>query len=125
MNNKKLILIIEDEVSYQRALIDRLNQEGFTVVSAMNGKDGLDIALEKHPDLIILDIAMPKMDGIEMLKILRKDEWGKKAHVIVLTVFSDTKHVADVMLHDSFEYFVKTDIKIEDLVNKIKGNLKI
>ena len=75
---KKTILIVEDEPVYQEALVNKFNIEGFDTLTAENGEEGLSIALEKHPDLILLDLQMPKMDGIEMAKKLRQDEWEKR-----------------------------------------------
>jgi len=117
---KKTILIVEDEPSYQHTLAEKLGTEGFDVLTAKNGEDGLAAALEKHPDLILLDLQMPKMDGIEMAKNLRADEWGKKAKVIILTNFSDMNRTEQALENEIFQYLVKTDIKLEDLVQKVK-----
>jgi DNA-binding response OmpR family regulator len=84
--SKKKILIIEDEKPLARALELKLTHEGFEVKSAFNGEEGLEVALHEHPDLIMLDIIMPVMDGITMLKKLREaNEWGKTVPVIFLT----------------------------------------
>ncbi len=124
MENKKKILIVEDEESLAGALTLKLD-DNFEVLAAKNGEDGLAVALKAHPDLILLDIVMPKMDGIEMLKKLRADEWGKKVEVIVLTNLSDNEKVAEVLDNEAFEYLVKTDTKLEDVVTKIKTKLKV
>ena len=75
--NKK-ILIVEDEEDMLRALVDELGHEGFETLEAKNGKEGLSIALKERPDLILLDILMPEMDGMAVMKHLRGDVWGKK-----------------------------------------------
>ena len=124
MENKKKILIVEDEESLAGALTLKLD-DNFEVLAAKNGEDGLAVALKAHPDLILLDIVMPKMDGIEMLKKLRADEWGKKVEVIVLTILRDNEKVAEVLDNEAFEYLVKTDTKLEDVVTKIKTKLKV
>lgn len=82
-----------------------------------------DVALLWHPDLILLDIVMPKMDGMTMLAQLREDEWGKTARVITLTNLSDTEKVAEAIEHGSYEYLVKSDWKIEDVVAKVREKL--
>ena len=78
----KKVLVVEDERTLRDALVKKLSKEEFTVLSAKDGKEGLDTALAEHPDLILLDILMPKMNGIEVLQKLREDEWGAKAKVI-------------------------------------------
>jgi len=119
-NNKKIILIVEDESSYQHILTDKLVQKGFDIVVASNGEDGLNIAFSNHPDLIILDLEMPKMDGIEMAKKLRQDKWGKDAKVLVLTNFSEVNKLQQVLESEIFHYIVKSDIKIDDLIQNIE-----
>lgn len=121
--NKKKILVVEDEEPLQLVLRDILNVGGYDVLEAKNGLEGLETALREHPDLILLDILMPKMDGLEMLKKLRQDEWGKKAAVIVLTNLSDNEDVAKAVEEDVFEYFVKSDIKIEEVLTRIRERI--
>ena len=82
-------------------------------------------ALREHPDLILLDIILPKMDGITMLKKLREESWGKHVHVFMLTNISDNEKVAAALENDAFEYFIKSNIKIEGLVAKVKEVLGI
>lgn len=122
---KKTILIVEDEEPMQLALKDLLTFEGFDVLMAQNGLEGLEIALEKHPDLILLDILMPKMNGIRMLKILRTNEWGKKAKIIILTNYDEREDVAAALENEVYDYFVKTDIKIAEVIQKIKEKLGV
>lgn len=119
----KTILIIEDEVAYTRILSEKLKSAGFSVLTASNGKDGLEIALDAHPDLILLDLVMPQMGGIETLKLLRKDAWGNSARVIVLTALGDSKTLAEILDLKVFEYLIKDDNKIEDVVGKVRGYL--
>ncbi len=72
----KKILVVEDDVPELNALRDKFTREGFSILTAKNGEEGLAIALREHPDLILLDIIMPVMDGITMLVKLREDSWG-------------------------------------------------
>lgn len=125
MDTKKTILVIEDEIPLQSALAEKLSHEGFAVLNAKNGEEGLDTALRLHPDLILLDIVMPKMDGIAMLKKLRVDAWGKKARVIMLTNLSDNEKVAEAMKNQAFDYLVKSDVKIAEIIEKIKAKLEV
>jgi DNA-binding response OmpR family regulator len=122
--NKK-ILLIEDDAPLRNVLRDKFTIEGFDVIDAKDGEEGLAKALSEHPDLIMLDIILPKMDGITMLKKLREDAWGRDVHVFMLTNLSDNEKVADALQNNAFEYFVKSDIKIEDLVTKVRGTLGV
>ena len=117
------ILIIEDEEPLLYALLDKFSTEGFTVISAKNGSEGLKLALQKHPDLILLDILMPEMDGMETLNELRKDEWGKDVPVIMLTNLNDSYNVSQGMELKVNHYWVKSDWNINDLASEVKAEL--
>ena len=128
MENKKKILIVEiveDDVSLSNALSDKFENEHFEVLKAKNGEEGLTVALRERPDIILLDIIMPVMDGITMLHKLREDEWGKKAHVVVLTNVSDMSGIARAIENGAFEYYVKSDTQIENIVESVKKTLKV
>ena len=121
----KKILIVEDEEAVREALVDTFIREGFDVFSAQNGKVGLDNALSKHPDLILLDIVMPVMDGLTMAKQLRRDAWGKNVPIILLTNLSDVEHVADAVENDMYDFLVKTDRTLDSVVTTVKERLGI
>lgn len=125
--NKKTILIVEDEPAEMRALDDKLSREGFNIIRATNGKEGLETALEKHPDMILADVLMPVMDGFAMIKELRKDAWGKNAPVMILTnakasckkrreIASDRKCLC---------YLIKSGSRIQDIVERVKKELGV
>lgn len=120
---KKVILVTEDEESMRRALNDMLSYEGYHVLEAKDGEEGFELALSEHPDLILLDILMPKMDGLEMLKKLRTDSWGATVPVFVLTNVGSTEEIAKVVGADVFEYFVKSDIKIKEVIGRIREKI--
>jgi DNA-binding response OmpR family regulator len=126
MDNKK-ILIIEDEEAMQNAISDALQNQEFSTLIASDGEKGLKTALSEHPDLILLDVFMPKMDGLVMLQKLRLDEWGKTVPVIILTnVNPNSNSVIDSVLKDEPAYYlVKSDVKLEGIVEKVKEVLKI
>ena len=120
--DKKTILITEDEPAMLRILTDKMLGSGFQVLQATNGEEGIQQALSHHPSLIIVDVLMPKMDGISMLKRLRDDSWGKNIPVIVLTNVSpdtDATLQAIVTTQPAY-YFVKSNTKLEDIVEKTK-----
>lgn len=125
MNYMKKILIVEDEVSLLNALCDKLTGEGFTVLKAKNGEEGLEVALREHPDLILLDIVMPVMDGVTMLGLLRKDTWGKDVEVIILTNLNEPEKVAEVLEKEARDYLVKSDWTLQNVVKKIRERLGI
>jgi len=118
----KTILIIEDEQTLLSALVDKFTREGFAVITRKNGKTGLKAALDRHPDLIILDLIMPIMDGNTMLANLKKDSWGKKSKVIILTNLSEEGKRKPLILGVQ-DYLVKSDIEISDVVKKVKKEL--
>lgn len=120
----KKILIIEDEPVLSATLADNLSHEGFRTVQAMDGEEGLALALSEKPDLILLDILLPKMDGLTMLNKLRQDEWGRDVPVIILSNLSEPSSVA-AAIETVNEYLVKVDWKLEDVVKKIKDKLKM
>lgn len=122
MPEKKTILIVEDEKSIREALKEKLENNDFSVLVANNGQEGLDLALQKHPDLIILDIIMPVMSGIQMIEKLKEDIWGENVRIIILTNMMDTGKLpkASVNSKGVYKYIVKTDIKIEELVKQIR-----
>lgn len=124
--NSRKILIVDDEEDMRDALVDELSRAGFASFEAKNGKEGLEMALKEHPDLILLDIVMPEMDGMAMMKKVREDTWGKKVPVILLTNLSATDKIIEGVLKDEPSYYlVKSDWKITDVIKKVKETLKI
>ncbi|MCR4326941.1 MAG: response regulator [Candidatus Roizmanbacteria bacterium] len=117
----KKILIVEDELAYLKLLNAQLTERGYEVIEAINGKKGLEKAKSENPDLILLDIRMPVMDGMAMLNQLRKEEVGKKTQIIVLTNLEpDDKIIAEIVSSKPSYYFVKSDIQFDELLDKIK-----
>lgn len=123
--NLKKILIVEDDKSLRHALEEIISQEGFTAMVASNGEEGLKSALKNHPDLILLDIIMPKMNGLNLLKSLRDDVWGKSVPVLLLTNDTDPEHMRETLKDNATDYLIKSDWEIEDVVKKVKTTLKL
>lgn len=125
--DKKKILIVEDEESIQKAMSDYLLNQQFLTIMAKDGEEGFATAMKEHPDLILLDVLMPKMDGMVMLQKLRADEWGKTVPVIILTnVNPSTSSVINSVLENNPAYYlVKSDVKLEGILEKINEVLKI
>ena len=122
--NKKTILIVEDEISTREALADKVREEGFLILEAGDGEEGLKMAESKKPDLILLDIVMPGMDGIAMLKKMREEEWGNNISVLLLTNLSNDEKLLESKDLGSVGYLVKSDWSIFDVVKKINEIIK-
>ncbi|PWB39134.1 MAG: response regulator [Parcubacteria group bacterium] len=120
---KNKILIVEDEAPQLMALKHKFSQD-FKVLTAHDGLDGLNIALAEHPDIILLDIIMPRMDGLTMLAKLREDSWGQEAKVIILTNLSNVPRESTLSQDKTLDYLVKTDWTLEQVVQKVKRSLK-
>lgn len=116
----KKILIIDDEADIREAIAEVLIGVGYEVTQADNGEVGLNMALLQHPDLILLDVTMPVMNGQEMLAKLREDSWGKDVKVAMLTSMDDTKNVAEAYSGSVVDYLVKSQIDIDEFVKQIK-----
>jgi len=118
------ILIVEDETPLRTALVDTLLNEEFEVLEAKDGSEGLQTALEEKPDLILLDLLMPKMSGIQVMEKLRVDSWGKKVPIIVLTnQIPDDQVMADVTKYEPAYYLVKATLNLDEVVEKVKATL--
>src|ERR1017187_2888295 len=116
----KKILIVEDEIAYLKLLKSQLSAKGYQIIEATNGEKGLEAAKRENPDLILLDIRMPVMDGMVMLNLLRKQESGKKTKVIMLTNLDpDDKIIKEVVKDVPSYYYIKSDIQFNDLLDKI------
>jgi len=119
--NKK-ILIVEDDKDFLWLLKQGFIGQNFSVVDALNGEDGMDVAEKENPDLIIMDIQLPKMDGITVAQKLR--EKGSTAPVIFLTNLTDPEHISKAMeLSRDTEYILKADMRIDQVVARAKEKL--
>lgn len=125
MVDKKQLLIIEDEPSMLRILTDKLTESGYQVIQSTNGEEGLEMAMSKHPDLILVDVLMPKLDGIAMMNKLREDPWGKDVPVIVLTnVSADSDDTLQAIVKNQPAYYlVKSNTELSDIAEKINDIL--
>lgn len=122
------ILLVEDEISIWKMLVHKLEIENFEVITAQNGKEGLEMAITQTPDLILLDILLPIMDGLTMLQKLREsNEYGKNVLVILLTNLSAGSEdiIKKIAETKPAYYFVKADMNMNDLTKKIKELLNI
>lgn len=122
-DDKKKVLVVEDDANLRKILTSKLSASEFDVLEGENGEEGLARAKESHPDIILLDLRMPKMDGVTMLQFLRQDEWGKTATVVVLTNFNDEENIAATQKFNVRDFWVKADMSVMTIVEKVKSIL--
>ena len=112
----KRIFVVEDQKDYRDVLVKLLQNEGFAVLQAENGQQALDIMKDTDCDLIILDILMPRMDGITFLYHLRNVLNKKNIPVIILTNFTEAAHP-----EGATDFLVKSNISLDEVVKKIRN----
>ncbi len=118
---KKKILIVDDDLVLSSMVSEILAEEGFDVAVEHEGESGLKRAEELHPDLVVLDVMMPKMGGIAMLEHIRATAWGVNIPAILLTNVNEPESVsAATEKGGPLSYLLKTDWSIEEIVNKIR-----
>ena len=116
----KKILFIEDESALQKTFGEVLKQEGYEMISALDGEIGLRLAEVKKPDLILLDLILPKIHGFDVLKKLKQAEGAKHIPVIVLTNLEGMRDVDMALELGATTYLVKAQYSLEEVVEKIK-----
>lgn len=118
------ILFIEDESALQKTFGEILTSEGYTMVSALDGEIGLKLAGSEKPDLILLDLILPKMNGFEVLKKLKEDKATKEIPIIVLTNLETVEDVGKALELGAKTYLVKANYTLEEVVDKIKKTIQ-
>jgi|FrelakmetLWP11LW_1041352.scaffolds.fasta_scaffold08364_2 two-component system phosphate regulon response regulator PhoB len=117
------VQVTDDEPNIVQTLKDRLEMNDFDVVVAHNGSDGLKIAERERPDIILLDVIMPVMNGLEMLEMLRKQPWGQEPSVIMLTARSQAQDIARAKACGIDDYIIKP-FDLSELLEKIESLLE-
>lgn len=113
------VLVVEDDEQLIELYSKKLKTEGFTTYVARDGKEGLSIYQKRHPDIILLDILMPQMDGISMLKKLRGFDDAKDIPVIILTNLAYSEKLPEIK--ELFqEYIIKAEVSLDHIVEVIK-----
>ncbi|MDP3962938.1 MAG: response regulator [bacterium] len=123
MANIKTVLCIEDEPHLQEELTAALVEEGFTVKNAYDGEAGLALAKKEIPDMILLDLILPKKDGFEVLEALKKDAATKSIPVIVLSNLETAENVEKAIRLGAASYLVKPNYEISHITQKVKNVL--
>ncbi len=119
------LLIIEDDESLLRMISDRFEEDGFNVIRALDGEDGLHKAILEKPNVILLDLILPKIDGITVLRRLREDAWGATANIIILSNLFRAEIDGEAINQNVEAYLLKTEWHPDDLVAKVKEVLHI
>lgn len=119
-DNKTKLLVVEDERPMSLALKEKFEREGFEVSIESNGNQALQRAKELKPDVILLDILLPGIDGLTMLKQLREDDWGKGVPVIILSNLSDDEKLKESLELHAANYLIKSNWMINDVVEQVK-----
>jgi len=120
----KTILFIEDESALQKTFGEILKQEGYEMIPALDGEVGLRLAKDKKPDLILLDLILPRIHGFEVLKKLKEDKETKEIPIIVLTNLEGISDVDKAIELGATTYLIKAQYTLEEVVEKIKKTLK-
>lgn len=124
--DKKKVLIIDDDFFIRDVYCEALNSNGFDTIMAVNGEDGLKKAAAENPDLILLDITMPIMDGWAVLQKLRESgEYGKKVPIIILTNLSagNERAIKKIAENEPLYYIVKSSVTPQQVVDKVRRKI--
>jgi len=117
------ILIVEDDDLMRDELSHAFSEDGYGVSTAKSGDEALEMALNKKPELIVLDVLMPHKDGLSVLRELRADERGKDIPVLILSNVKDDASVAEAVELGNCDYLLKTDWNLEDVLKKVNEKL--
>lgn len=118
-----LIVIVEDDRFLSKMYTDKFQIEGFNVLTAADGEEGLNLILEKKPKLVILDMMLPKSSGYDLLVKLRKDPYGKNVPVIALTNLAQKDEAKKALELGAKEYLVKAMYTPDEVIEKVKHHL--
>jgi len=117
------VLIADDDMTLHEMYAERLRAEGFVIVSAYDGEEAIEKAYKEKPDILVLDIMMPKVNGIDVMKKLREDDQTKGIPVILLTALAQEINKIKSMMGPKDQYLVKSDIMPGQVIEAIKKSL--
>jgi CheY-like chemotaxis protein len=118
------VLVVEDSTSAREVVMRILRREGYDVVGASNGLEGLDAVEHEDPDLVLLDVMMPEMDGFTMLERLRRDTTHRDLPVVMLSALSDEQRLARAQELGAKGYLVKSRFTYDDLIEQVARNVR-
>lgn len=117
---KTKVALVEDDPFLSKVLAFRLKEENFNVILAADGEQAIKVIKSERPDLILLDLLLPKKSGFEVLEEIKKDETTKKIPVIILSNLGQQTDIDKGMQLGAVDYLVKANFGIKDIVEKIK-----
>ena len=123
--SQKTVLVVEDDTFLAQLLTNRLQRAGLTVTRAGDGEEALRILKNTKPDLILLDIILPKKSGFEVMEEIQKDPLLKRAPIVIISNLGQDEDMARGRQLGAIEYYVKAQTSIEDLVNKVQEILGV
>lgn len=124
MANNKKILVVEDDKFLRRVYESKLPKEGFTVISAANGEEGLRAMKKEKPDLVLLDLIMPQKSGFEVLEEVGKDKSLAGMKIIVLSNLGQEEDVEKSKRLGALDFLVKSNLSIKEIIEKVRGYLE-
>lgn len=120
---KKKVLVIEDSPYLAESLSDMLDIKGYQPILAPTGREGVAMAIDQQPDLILLDIRLPDIDGYEVYRRIRENDWGAKANLMILTASESVKNISKNIDLPTEDVLFKPDWSVQDLLAKIEQKL--
>lgn len=118
------ILFIEDEFVLQKTIGEFLRKKGYRIIHALNGEEGLNLATEEKPDLILLDLILPRLNGFEVLRRLKEDAKTQNIPVIILTNLENPSDIEKSIELGATTYLVKSDQNLDDIAEKVGKAIK-
>lgn len=120
---KKKVLIVEDSPYLAESLVDMLEMKDHDPIVAPTGREAVAIAIEQQPDLILLDIRLPDIDGYEVYRRIRENEWGAKANIVILTASESIDNISKNIDLPREDVLFKPEWSVQDLLAKIEQKL--
>ena len=117
---KKKVLVVEDNTSLRQTLSEFLEADGFSVITASDGEEAITLAQNNSPDIMLLDIILPKKNGFEVIKTLKNDDRSKNIPIVLLTNLGSLSDIQKALDLGATTYLVKGDYQLKEIVAKIK-----
>jgi len=118
---KLKVAIVEDDEILAKVITEELKEAGFKVFGAMDGEEGLEVVKSKKPDLVLLDVMIPKMDGFQVLETMKKSPETQKIPVIMLTMLGGDEDIKKGLKLGANDYIVKSQHPVAEICEKVKG----
>lgn len=117
----KKILIVEDNETYSSILVKKLTLEEFDVAAAKDGTEAIKIGADYRPDIILIDLLLPGIDGIQLMEELRKNEWGRYIPLLVLTNLNPDNEIRlNITKNKPADYLIKPEVTLDKILEKIR-----